>query len=95
LKQEPGMSPIAHALHERFELVCRTELERLRRKTAALSPAERAEVDAITVELTRAIAARFGAALDQDDDGDLSHIVARLFAVASSAPGRSVDSIGI
>ena len=78
------MSPIARALHERFDEVCRTELQRLRRKTASLTPAERAEVDAISVEVTRAIAARFGAALEQEPEGELDTIVARLFAVSSA-----------
>ncbi|HSC27761.1 MAG TPA: hypothetical protein VLD67_10835 [Vicinamibacterales bacterium] len=73
------MSPTARALHEHFEEVCRTELHRLRRKTASLPPAARAEVDAISVEVTRAIAARFEAALDQDDGGDLDRVVSRLF----------------
>ena len=76
-----NMSPTARALHERFEEVCRTELHRLRRKTASLSPEERAEVDAISVEVTLGIAARFQAALDRDT-GDLDYVVARLFAVA-------------
>jgi hypothetical protein len=80
------MSPIAQALHERFEQVCRAELERLRRKTASLSPADRAEVDAISAEVTRAIAARFGAALDASGTQDLADVVARLFAVPA-APG--------
>jgi hypothetical protein len=87
------MSPIAHALHERFDTVCLSELDRLRRKTAALSPDERAEVDAITVELTRAIAARFGAALERDESGDLGDIVARLFAVP--ATGSSAEPAGL
>ncbi|HXW08266.1 MAG TPA: hypothetical protein VD833_23750 [Vicinamibacterales bacterium] len=89
------MSPIARALHERFDLVCRSELDRLRRKTACLSPADRAEVDAITVELTRAIAARVGAALEQDADGDLQTIVARLFAVSFTAAGGPADGVGL
>lgn len=76
------MSPIARALHDRFDEVCRAELLRLRRKTAALSPAERAEVDAITVEVTKAIAARVEAALARQQSEDLADIVARLFAVA-------------
>lgn len=75
------MSPIARALHERFDEVCRSELERLRRKTAALSPADRAEVDAISVEITRGIAARFGAALDAPEARDLDSIIAQLFSV--------------
>lgn len=79
------MSPIARALHERFDEVCRTELQRLRRKTAALSPEERAEVDAISREVTLAIAARFEAALDAHDGQALAAIVGQLFAVDSAA----------
>jgi hypothetical protein len=73
------MSPIANALSSRFEEVCRTELNRLRRKTASLSPEDRAEVDAISVEVTRAIAARMGMALEADSQ--VEDVVARLFAV--------------
>jgi Glutamyl-tRNAGlu reductase, dimerisation domain len=74
------MSPIGHALHSRFEEVCRHELDRLRRKTAALSPRDRAEVDAISVEVTRAIATRMEAALAAGGT-DVAEVVARLFAV--------------
>lgn len=77
------MSPIARALHDRFDEVCRTELQRLRRKTAALSPEERAEVDAISREVTMAIAARFEAALETHDGTVLADVVGRLFAVES------------
>ena len=75
------MSPIAQALHERFDAVCRAELQRLRRKTAALSPEARAEIDAITVEVTHSIASRFEAAIDGQPGADLAAVVARLFAV--------------
>jgi hypothetical protein len=74
------MSPIGHALHHRFEEVCRNELNRLRRKTASLSPEDRAEVDAISVEVTRAIASRMEAALAAGGT-DVADIVGRLFAV--------------
>jgi len=74
------MSPIGHALHSRFEEVCRNELSRLRRKTACLSPEDRAEVDAISVEVTRAIASRMEAALAASGT-DVAEIVGRLFAV--------------
>lgn len=74
------MSPIGHALHTRFDEVCRTELERLRRKTAALSPEDRAEVDAISVEVTRAIASRMDAAVAAGGT-DVAEVVARLFVV--------------
>jgi glutamyl-tRNA reductase len=78
------MSPIAQALHTRFEEVCRAELQRLRRKTASLSGPERAKIDAISVEITQAIAARVEAALARHGE-DLSSIVARLFAVKEPA----------
>jgi Glutamyl-tRNAGlu reductase, dimerisation domain len=76
------MSPIARALHHRFDEVCRAELARLRRKTAALTPADRDQVDAITAEVTRAIAATVGAAVDGPHAADLGDIVRRLFAIA-------------
>jgi hypothetical protein len=79
---QPGMSPIARALHHRFEEVCRTELVRLRRKTAALAPADREQVDAISAEVTRAIAASVGAAVDGPHGADLGDIVSRLFAIS-------------
>jgi hypothetical protein len=80
-----AMSPISRALHDRFEEVCRTELTRLKRKTAALSPEDRAEVDAITVEVTQAIAARVEAALACEQGEAIADIVARLFPYR---PGR-------
>lgn len=88
------MSPIARALHERFDEVCRAELQRLRRKTAALSPEQRAEVDAISREVTLAIAARFEAALEARDGTGLADIVGRLFAVEPAGTGaaRASDS---
>ncbi len=76
------MSPIARALHERFEEVCRAELVRLRRKTASLSAADRAELDAISIAVAGAIAARLGDALDGESASDIANVVARLFAVA-------------
>lgn len=88
-----GMSPIARALHERFDEVCRTELHRLRRKTAALSPEERAEVDAISREITMAIAARFEAALDGRDGRPLAEIVGRLFAVAPRPSSEAAGAV--
>jgi hypothetical protein len=83
------MSPIARALHERFDEVCHAELRRLRRKTAALSPQERAEIDAISREVTLAIAARFEAALEARDGTGLADIVGRLFAVEPAGAGAA------
>lgn len=77
------MSPIGRALHERFEEVCQRELLRLRRKTASLPPSTRAEVDAISLAVTQAIASRVEAVLDREPGGELDVIVARLFAVTA------------
>jgi hypothetical protein len=77
------MSPISRALHERFEEVCQRELQRLRRKTASLPPDARSEVDAITLAVTQAIAARVGAVLDREPGGELDTIIGRLFAVTA------------
>jgi len=79
------MSPIARAIHDRFEDVCRAELVRLRRKTASLSAADRAELDGISLAVAGAIAARLGEALDGETAPDVRNIVARLFAVAPRA----------
>lgn len=75
------MSPIARALHNRFDEVCRNELVRLRKKTAALNQADREQVDAISAEVTRAIAASVGAAVDGPHGAGLGDIVSRLFAI--------------
>lgn len=75
------MSPVGRALHHRFEEVCRTELQRLRRKTASLTPEQRAEVDALSVEITRGIASRLDAALQHAGSVDVDSMVKRLFAV--------------
>ena len=61
---------------------CRAELVRLRRKTAALAPADREQVDAISAEVTQAIAASVGAAVDGPHGADLGDIVSRLFAIS-------------
>jgi hypothetical protein len=85
------MSPIARAIHVRFEEVCRAELQRLRRKTASLSPDERLRIDALSVAVTQGIAARVEAALDAQQEEALAAIVARLFAVPPpSSPSAAV-----
>jgi Glutamyl-tRNAGlu reductase, dimerisation domain len=83
------MSPVGRALHQRFETVCQTELQRLRRKTAALSPTERAEVDALAVAVARGMASRIGAALDAAETGEVAAVVMRLFAVNASVEEHS------
>ena len=86
------MSPIARALHRRFDEVCQWELARLRRKTAGLTTEEREQVDAITAEVTRAIAASVGAAVDGPGGAGLVPIVGRLFAIS---PADSPNAQGV
>ena len=74
------MSPVGHALQERFGNVCRSELQRLHKKTASLAPEHRAEVQALTLEVTQRVALRLDAALEEGS-GELAAIVSRLFAV--------------
>lgn len=76
------MSPVGQALHERFETVCRTELQRLRRKTASLSDDERAQVDALAFEVTRSLAVTLDAAVAAPGRSGIAPVVMRLFAVA-------------
>jgi hypothetical protein len=77
------MSPIARALADRFEEVCRLELVRLQKKTAALSPADRTEVEAMCVEVTRAISSQLAAAAEIGGHANLHDVLGRLFAVAA------------
>lgn len=79
------MSPVGFALHERFETVCRSELLRLRRKTASLSAAHRAEVDALTLELAKGFAARLDAALEAPGSAGIAPLVMRLFDISPPA----------
>ena len=77
------MSPVGHALRERFGSVCRSELERLHKKTALLAPEHRAEVHALTLEVAERLALRLDAAL-MKTGGELEAVVMRLFAVTAS-----------
>lgn len=85
------MSPLACAIQNRFEEVCRTELSRLRRKTASLSDAHRAEVDAISVAVARAIAADIGRALDAETPQNVCNIIERLFHLTAGAGLAEVE----
>lgn len=83
------MSPVGRALHERFESVCRSEIQRLRRKTASLTAAERAQVHALALEVTQGMAGRLDAALDAPGSSAIAPVVMRLFAV--TAPTQALE----
>jgi len=75
------MSPAGQALHDRFESVCRSELQRLRKKTASLTEAERTMVAALALEVTRSLAVTLDAAVAAPDGSGIAPVVMRLFAV--------------
>jgi hypothetical protein len=79
------MSPVGEALHQRFETVCRSELDRLRRKTASLSAHERAQVDAVAFEITERLALTIDAAVAAPGAAGIGPAVMRLFAVPAVA----------
>jgi glutamyl-tRNA reductase len=84
LPQLWNVSPLTRVLQDRFEQVSRSELERLRKKTSGLEPGERAVVDAVTVEVVQAIAARATERLDEPDAEHLAPVLAQLFGVRES-----------
>jgi Glutamyl-tRNAGlu reductase, dimerisation domain len=75
------MSRIGSALQQHFEQVCRSEMERLHRKTSGLSAGDRLEVESISLAVTAGIARQLSAALDRDPRSELDPVVAGLFAV--------------
>lgn len=83
-----GMSPIGQALHDRFEAVCRSELQRLRKKTASLSEAERAQVDALALEVTQSLAVTLDTAVTASGRSGIAPVVMRLFAITPSQEER-------
>jgi len=78
------MSPVGRALHEQFEQVCRSELQRLRRKTAALTAEDREQVDALALEVAQRLAVHLDAALEAPGGEGITPVVMRLFAVEAS-----------
>jgi glutamyl-tRNA reductase len=83
------VSPLTKALQKRFEEVSRSELQRLRKKTSGLEPEARAAIDAFTVEVMQAIAARATEPLHGPEDARLATVLARLFGV-----NERVGSVG-
>jgi hypothetical protein len=83
------MSPVGQALRERFESVCRTELQRLRKKTASLTDVERAQVDALALEVTRSLAVTLDAAVASPGRTGIGPVVMQLFAVTPSTVEES------
>ena len=74
------MSPVGPALQDRFESVCRSELHRLRRKTASLTAADRTQIDALALEVAHGLACHLDAAIEASEGAGLAATVMRLFA---------------
>ena len=75
------MSPVSQALRDRFESVARAELQRMKKKTAALSEAERAQLEAISVHVVQALAAQFEQGIDGPDGARLESVVSKIFVL--------------
>ena len=80
------MSPIGLVLQERFESVCRSELQRLHKKTAALTDIERAQVAALALEVTRSLAGTLDAAVAAPGRAGIAPVVVQLFAGTGLTP---------
>lgn len=75
-----GLTAI-QALHDRFDAIRRAELERLKKKLAGLSEAERLFVDQITADMVGALTRGPRAALSEDSPRVAVDALVRLFAL--------------
>lgn len=75
------MSPVSMALRQKFESVARAELQRMKKKTAALSHEERAQLEAISVHVVQALAAHFEQGIEGPDGARLEGVVSRIFVL--------------
>ena len=75
------MSPVSQALRDKFESVARAELQRMKKKTAALSDTERAQLEAISVHVVQALAAHFEEGIDGPDGARLERVVSKIFVL--------------
>lgn len=79
------MSPVTQALRDRFESVARAELQRLKKKTAALSDEERAQLEAISVHVAQALAAQFEPGIEGPGGDRLEDVVSHIFALPDAS----------
>ena len=71
----------SQALHNRFDAIRRVELERLKKKLAGLSDADRLSVDEITADLVGALTRGPKRALAEDSPLIAVEALVRLFAL--------------
>lgn len=86
-----GQTP-AEVLHLRFETIRRGELARLRKKVNGLSPEGQQVLEAVTLAIINALAARC-AALGDADPAMLRH-VGELFGASGAAEERRAGQPG-
>ena len=72
---------VGQALYERFEVIRRAELDRLKKKLGGLTDEERGHIDAITADITHAIARVPALALSNEVDPLALEALVRLFAL--------------
>ena len=84
------MSPLATDMRRRFDEVCSRELARLRRKTGALSPVDRAEVEALSAQVIRGCSSAIETILAGHLDGGIEEAVRRVFEL-TPADDRAAD----
>jgi glutamyl-tRNA reductase len=77
---------VGQALHNRFDVIRRAELARLKKKLAGLSDEDRRHVEAITADIIHAIARVPVAALTQAQPPAVEALV-RVFALDASVAG--------
>jgi hypothetical protein len=68
-------------VRNRFEAVYGSELVRLRRKTAALSAADREAVEVLSAQVMQAFSASIEAMVDGRLEADVEQMVRRIFAL--------------
>lgn len=71
----------SQALHNRFDAIRRAELERLKKKLAGLSEADRLSVDQITADIVGALTRGPRQALAEDSPHIAVEALIRLFAL--------------
>ena len=74
-------STASQALHDRFDAIRRTELERLKRKLGGLTEADRQSIHQITTDVVDALARGPERALAHDPPSMAIEAVVRLFAL--------------
>ncbi|MGC4084328.1 MAG: hypothetical protein QM736_20010 [Vicinamibacterales bacterium] len=77
---------VRDALQERFDAVCREELDRLRRKLAGLSDDDRASAETVIAHVIGALAKPAERLIDDPPHPAAIDAIVQLFALDASSP---------